>query len=145
MWEVSAETVTGADPGAIWALWEDPARWKDWNEQIASATLDGPFAEGSTARIRFKRSPVAFRFAITGLEDGRTFVDETRFPGARLGHEHAIQTDAERTTISHRLFIDGPLERVYVLLMGRQMRASVKAFGEREAALAQEFTEGRSS
>jgi hypothetical protein len=137
MWEVSAETVATVDPGSIWALWKDPARWKDWNEQIASAALDGPFAEGATARIRFKRSPVAFRFVITKLDEREVFIDETRFPGARMGHEHAIETAARQTKIVHRLFIDGPLERVYALLLGRQMKQAISTFGEREVELAQ--------
>ena len=140
MWEVSAETVAKVDSASIWALWKDPGRWKDWNEQIATASLMGPFAEGTTAKIRFKRSPVALRFVITKLDDGRVFVDETRFPGARMGHEHLIDPVAGQTRIVHRLFIDGPLERIYALMMGRQMKRAIRIFGEREVELAREHS-----
>jgi hypothetical protein len=140
MWDVTAETVSNVDPGSIWALWKDPSRWKEWNEQIASASLDGPFAPGTTARIRFKGSPVALRFSITQLDGGRIFVDETRLPGARLGHEHVLDTASGQTRIVHRLFIEGPLERVYALLMGRRMRRSIGTFGEREVELARRYS-----
>jgi hypothetical protein len=90
MWQAQSETETRAEPGAVWALWEHAEHWKDWNEQIAHAELLGPFAVGSQARIRFKRSPMRLRFRITALQAGRGFTDETRFPGARLGHEHLL-------------------------------------------------------
>lgn len=137
MWETAAETRTDAPPSAVWALWNDAARWRDWNEQIASAELEGPFEQGATARIRFKRNPRALRFTITRLEDGRAFTDETRLPGARLGHEHRLDRTDGQTCIAHRLYFDGPAERLWALLMGRQMRAAVRAFGEREREIAE--------
>jgi hypothetical protein len=135
MWEARAEVVVRVDPAAVWALWEDPKRWKDWNPQIAQAELSGPFAVGSSARIRFKRSPRPLTFEITALEPGRLFIDEARLPGTRLGHEHLLERDGETTRIAHRLYFDGPAERIYVLLMGRQMRAAVRQFVERERHL----------
>jgi hypothetical protein len=137
MWATSAETKTRADAKAVWALWRDPKRWKDWNEQIAEAELHGPFAVGTSARVRFRRSPWPLTFTITALEPGRLFTDETRLPGVRLGHEHAIEHGSAMTTIRHRLYFDGPAEKIYALLMGRQMRAAVRQFGERERNLAE--------
>lgn len=137
MWTASAEIETRAAPAAIWALWDDPARWPDWNEQIADAKLHGPFAVGTTARIRFRRAPRALTFTITALEVGRRFTDETRLPGVRLGHEHAVAKDGAATRISHRLYFDGPAQRIYALLMGRQMRAAVVRFCARERELAE--------
>jgi uncharacterized protein YndB with AHSA1/START domain len=137
MWAASAETTTRAAPEAVWALWQDPQRWKDWNEQIAEADLRGPFAVGTRARVRFRRRPWPITFTITSLEPGRRFTDEARLPGVRLGHEHAIEHDGPTTTIRHRLYFDGPAEKIYALLMGRQMRAAVRQFGERERDLAE--------
>jgi hypothetical protein len=138
MWATSAETKTGAGAEAVWALWQDPERWKDWNDQIAEAELHGAFAVGTRARIRFRRSPWRLTFRITAMEPGRLFTDEVRLPGVRLGHEHAIEHDGATTTIRHRLYFDGPAEKIYALLMGRQMREAVRRFGERERDLAEE-------
>jgi hypothetical protein len=136
MWSAQAEIVTRADPVAMWALWENAERWKEWNEQIASAELRGEFAVDSQARIRFKGRPMAMTFTITALEPERLFIDETRLPGAKLGHEHALRPRGNgATTIRHRLYFDGPLSKLYGLLMGRQMRAAVAAFVQRELAL----------
>jgi hypothetical protein len=136
VWEAVAESRTAVAPERIWALWEDASRWGEWNQQIAEASLEGRFAEGSTAKIRFKRSPMTMRFSITNVEAGRLFVDETRLPGARMGHEHRVERADNGSLIRHRLYIDGPLERLYVALLGRQMGASVETFGPREAEIA---------
>jgi hypothetical protein len=76
------------------------------------------------------------RFSITTLEPGTRFIDETSFPGARMGHEHRVEPLGDGAAIYHRLYIDGALERLYVALLGRQMRSSVKTFGPRAADLA---------
>lgn len=128
MWSAQAEIETPAQAAAVWALWENPVRWQDWNAQITSAELDGPFAVGTIARIRFKRRPRPLDFTITAVDPGRLFVDETRLPGARLGHEHRLHVDGQTTKISHRLYFDGPAEKIYALLMGRQLRAAVRGF-----------------
>jgi ligand-binding SRPBCC domain-containing protein len=137
MWQTSAETRTSAPPEAVWALWADAARWREWNDQIASAELDSPLEQGAVARIRFRRSPRALRFTVTSFEDRRSFTDETRFPGARLAHEHRVEPDGAGSRIVHRLSFTGRAERLWGLVMGRPMRAAVGTFGERERALAE--------
>jgi hypothetical protein len=136
VWEAKAESETAAGPEVVWRLWEDPARWSEWNEDIAWARLEGPFEAGAKARIKFKRG-LTLTFTVTELERGRLFTDEARMAGARLGHEHLVERSDERTRIQNRLYFEGPAERLYGLLMGRRMRRSVRCFVERERALAE--------
>ena len=137
MWSAQHEEETAADPAAVWALWEDPARWPQWNHEIPSARLDGPLAHGATARVRFRRGiPVKFR--IVEFEPGRSFTDEGRLPGARMGHEHVVSVGDDGTVrIRNRIYIDGPAARLYVLLMGRRVRRGLPRFVARERALAE--------
>ncbi len=137
VWEVAAESETTATAAAVWALWADPNRWKAWNERIAWAELLGPLAVGTRARIRFKRSPRALTFTVTALEHERAFTDEVRLPGVRMGHEHTLTPVGSMTRIRHRLYFEGPAEKVYALLMGRQMRTAVRRFGELERSIAE--------
>ena len=137
MWETTAETHVAAPPSAVWALWRDAARWPEWNDQIAGARLLGRFEQGTPALIRFRRAPRALRFTITELEDGRRFVDETRLPGARLGHDHRAEPAAGGTRVVHRLFLDGPAERLWAFVLGRTLRSTVRTFGEHERRLAE--------
>jgi hypothetical protein len=132
MWEAKAQCETEAGPEAVWALWENPQRWSEWNDEIASVRADGPLESGSRITIRFKRS-LPLRFTVIEWEPGRLFTDEARLPGARLGHEHLVERVGDRTRIQNRLYIDGPAERLYALLVPR----SVKRFVERERVLAE--------
>ena len=139
MWEVEDQVETAAAREAVWALWESPDRWSDWNDDIDWVRADGPLEVGAAVTIRFKRS-LPLRFKVIELEERRLLTDEARLPGARLGHEHRVESADGRTRIRNRLYIDGPAERLYVLLLGRRMRTSVKRFVERERALAEAVT-----
>ncbi|MGI8579940.1 MAG: hypothetical protein ACR2K9_05275 [Solirubrobacteraceae bacterium] len=74
---------------------------------------------------------------MTALEHERLFTDEVRLPGARMGHEHALDVVGSLTWIGHRLYFKGRAEKVYALLMRRQMRTAVRRFGELERSIAE--------
>src|SRR5687767_6088304 len=119
MWETSAVVEVRASATAIWELWGDATRWKDWNAQIASVDLREPLAVGSKVRIRFKRR-LPLTFTITALEHGRLLTDETRLPGARLGHEHRLDITSDGAAkVRNRLYLEGPAERLWALFLGR--------------------------
>ena len=141
MWEAKAQAEAVAPPEAVWRLWENPARWSEWNEDIAWAWLEDRLAIGVRARIKLKRR-LALTFTVTRLEHERLFTDEARLPGVRLGHEHLVERVAERSRIQNRLYLEGPAERLYVLMMGRRMRGSVRRFVERERELAEAMASG---
>jgi hypothetical protein len=137
VWEASASIETTAPAKAVWALWEDPSRWPDWNHDIASVSADEPLAAGVRVRVRLKRS-IPMRFTVTQLEPEHLFTDETRMPGARMGHEHRLEpVPAGGVRIHNRLYLDGPLERLYAAALGGRMRASVRQFVGSEKALAE--------
>lgn len=124
-----------AEAADVWALWADPGRWPDWNEQIESATLDGELAPGATASVKFRRGGTV-KFEIVTLEPERLFIDEARFPGARVGHEHRLKPGTSSVEITHRLYVSGPLAGFWALMLGRKrMRESVVRFVEREREL----------
>jgi uncharacterized protein YndB with AHSA1/START domain len=124
-----------AEPEAVWALWSDPRRWREWNEQIERAELDGELRVGAEARIKFRRGGTV-RFTVIELEPGRVLVDEARFPGARLGHEHRLEPQPGGVEITHRLYVIGPLAGFWALMLGRKrMRESVTRFIAREREL----------
>lgn len=136
MWEASHSLRSSAEPADVWALWADPARWPDWNEQIERAELDGPLEVGTAARIKLKRGGT-IRYEILALEPERLLLDETRLPGARMAHERRITPADGAIEISNRIYVRGPLAGLYRLLMGRRTRESVPRFVERERELAE--------
>ena len=135
MFEAAHSERVEAEPEAVWRLWSDPGRWREWNEQIQRAELDGELRVGAEARIKFRRGGTV-RFTVVELEPGRVLVDEARFPGARLGHEHRLAHQRGGVEVTHRLYVTGPLAGFWALMLGRKrMRESVVRFIAREREL----------
>ena len=136
VWETEARAETSVDPTRVWELWENPARWPDWNDEIESGSLEGPFEVGSVARIKPRFfPPLAFHFV--AIEPGRLLTSEARLPGVRLRHDHLVTRQGGVTTISNRLYLLGPVARVWAVLYGWRLRRSVRGFVTRERELAE--------
>ena len=113
-------------PADVWRrAYEDAAAWPRWNTELASAELEGPFDAGTTARVRF-RTGLRLRFTLVEVEEGRVFTDEARLPGARMGHRHVVEPlPGGGTRLTNRIYIRGPLARLWWLVMGRRARRAL--------------------
>ena len=70
------------------------------------------------------------------LEPERLLVTEWRFPGARILHEHRLESTDAGAEITHTITISGPLRMPWALMLGRgRLRKAVAAFIEREREL----------
>ena len=124
-----------ADADAIWELWADPQRWPDWNEQVEGVELEGELHVGAEVSVKFKRGGKV-KFEVTELEPLRLFVDEAKFPGARLGHEHRMKPGKSSVEVTHRLYVEGPMSGFWSLMLSRKrMRELVVSFIKREREL----------
>ena len=69
--------------------------------------------------MRF-RTGLRLRFTLTEVEPERVFTDESRLPGARMGHRHELQPlparDGEPAGVRlvNTIYIRGPLARLWV-------------------------------
>jgi hypothetical protein len=134
--EASASYRVAADPAVVWALWEDPARWPDWNADIAAARAAEPLALGVRAQIRFRRSPLWIAFTTTAWEPDRVFTDEARLGPLWLSHEHGMAPSGDgEVEVTHVLRLRGR----GAALMGRvalpRLRAAVDEMAVRERGL----------
>jgi hypothetical protein len=53
-----------ASAAAMWAHYEEPARWSAWSPQIRGATLEGPFAAGTRGVVH---APLGLKVPFTIL------------------------------------------------------------------------------
>jgi hypothetical protein len=135
VFEASHTDRCSAEAADVWALWADLDRWPDWNEQIERVEIDGELQAGAEARVKFRRGGTV-KFEVIELEPERVFLDEARFPGARLGHEHRLKAISSGCEITHRIYVEGALSGFWALMLGRKrMRESVARFVEREREL----------
>jgi uncharacterized protein YndB with AHSA1/START domain len=120
---VTARARSSAPPAAFFARWADLDTWPEWDTAVAWGRLDGPFAAGTTGELKPARGPKV-RFVIETLEPGREYTDVSAMPGARLWIRHLVRTDDGGTDVEVEVSLDGPLARVWKLLLGRGLARS---------------------
>jgi hypothetical protein len=139
MWSTSSTyDAPGVTASAIWSrAYADVVAWPAWNDALASASLDAPFVAGSRARVRF-RTGLRLRFTLVEVERERVFTDESRLPGARMGHRHELQPlpDGDGVRLINTIYIRGPLARLWAPILGPQAKKGLPGWQRRAAALA---------
>ncbi|HEU4702576.1 MAG TPA: SRPBCC family protein [Conexibacter sp.] len=137
MWSTSSTfDAPGLSASAVWsAAYADASAWPLWNDALASASLDEPFAAGSRARVRF-RTGLRLRFTLVEVEEGRMFTDESRLAGARMGHRHELEPLPDGVRLVNTIYIRGPLARLWAPILGPQAKKGLPGWQRRAAALA---------
>jgi hypothetical protein len=126
---VSARSFSGscacaASAQDAWAAWIDVGAWE--GDLITSARLDGPFAPGSTIRVKLKGYPPSTT-TITEVDAPARWVSTARAPGLTLTYEHVIEATAGGCTITERALMSGPLSAIAARLIGRRLPATFAA------------------
>jgi hypothetical protein len=124
---VSAQATSSAPPSAFFERWADIDTWPEWDEAVRWVRRDGPFAEGTTGTLKPRRGPTV-SFVIETVRPDREFTDRSSMPGASLTIRHLLSVgDSGRTGVEVEVSLDGPLARVWKLLVGRGIAASTPA------------------
>jgi hypothetical protein len=118
-WETTSTLEGDVSPTAIWEkAYADAGAWPIWNAEIKRASLDGPLALGAEAKVVFGTG-LRLRFRVVEFEHGRLFTDESRLPGARMGHRHLIEpTESGGSRLTNTIYIDGALAPLWRRIMG---------------------------
>ncbi len=118
-WETSSAIEADVAASAVWdRAYADAESWPDWNAELKRARLDGPLALGATACIVF-RTGLRLRFRVVEYEEGRLFTDESRLPGARMGHRHLVEPVADgKSSLVNTIYIEGPLAGLWRRILG---------------------------
>ncbi len=118
-WETTSTLDADVSPAAVWErAYVDAETWPRWNAEIKRARLDGPLALGAKARIVF-RTGLRLRFRVVEFEEGRLFTDESRMPGARMGHRHLIESpEGGGCRLTNTIYIEGALAPLWRRIMG---------------------------
>jgi Polyketide cyclase / dehydrase and lipid transport len=118
-WETSSELEADVAASAIWErAYADAGAWPEWNRELKRARLDGPLALGATARIVF-RTGLRLRFRVVEYQQGHLFTDESRLPGARMGHRHLVESLAGGgSRLVNEIYIEGPLAPLWRRILG---------------------------
>ena len=108
MWQTEHTHDTSASPEAIFALWADVEGWPAWDASLVATTLDGPFAAGTAGTLHPQGMPEPIAFAITEVEEGAGFADETTLGPLSLRFRHRVEARAGGSRIVVAVEAEGP-------------------------------------
>lgn len=133
---------TKASPQTIWKIWSDVSTWKDWNPNVRSMSLNGPFATGTTGTMVTGQG--SHPIQLEDVVPERSFrLETTVIPLTRFSFECQIaHGSGGTTTISQGIRVKGPLGAIVGPMMGKQVAASFPALLKGLATRA-EATEAR--
>jgi hypothetical protein len=107
MWthEVSADTEAAAE--AIWHLWTHVETWRDWNADLDSVSIDGPFAPGARISMRTLAGETVDLRVVEVVENEK-FVDQADFGEVLIRTTHCIEPGTETARrVVYRMEITG--------------------------------------
>lgn len=117
-WETTSTLEADVSPAAVWQrAYADAEAWPQWNAEIKRARLDKPLSLGAEAKIVFGTG-LRLRFRVVEYEEGRLFTDESRMPGARMGHRHLLEPTTAGSRLTNTIYIEGPLAFLWRRIMG---------------------------
>ena len=143
MAEQERSVETKASPQAVWKIWSDTSTWPEWNPDVQSITLDGPFAAGTSGTMKTKQG--TGQVQLTDVVPGGSFrLETTVIPLTRFAFVCRVAAGPSGgTTISQGIRVSGPLAGLVAGMMSRQIADTFPPLLQGLARKA-EASEGRS-
>ena len=125
MWTGSySQRVTGVPADKIWRVWTDVNRWTEWQDDIESAKLEGPFIKGAIIHLRPKGGPNV-KVELLGVEPLVNFTDLTRFPLAEMTVDHDLVRYGDELEIRTSIKVTGALAFLWSRIVAKDILASL--------------------
>jgi hypothetical protein len=133
MAEYGTSVTSTASPEQVWRVWSDTTTWGDWNPNVSTMELQGPFVSGSTAIMNTKAGQ-HHKMRIVDVQPGHSFALETNVvPGTMFRFNCRIERVGGESKISQTVEVKGPLGGILGGMLGPQVS---KEFGTLLANLA---------
>jgi uncharacterized protein YndB with AHSA1/START domain len=126
MAEYGESVETTATPEQVWKIWSDTSTWKDWNPNVTSMEMKGPFATDTEAVMN---TPAGqhHQMKLLDVKPGRGFTLQTKVvPGTVFFFHCRIEPHGQKTSVGQWVEVKGPLGPVLGPMMGPQVS---KEFG----------------
>ena len=111
---------TSASPEAVWRTWSDTSTWQQWNPDIKSVNLDGPFATGTTGTME-TGSGGKHNIRLDNVQANREFtlVSDIPMPATKAVFRCAIEPTPGGSRISQGVRITGLMSFMGGQITGR--------------------------
>ncbi|RYC68501.1 SRPBCC family protein [Spirosoma sordidisoli] len=113
---------TSASPQAVWHIWTDVPNWQSWDKGLKAATLNGPFAVGTTGVLTPDRGPRS-KFILTEVIEGKSYTFRTKLPLGALYVKRLLNVQNGQTAFTHEVWFTGVTKHLFGRVSGRAYRA----------------------
>jgi hypothetical protein len=117
----SEEITVNTTPERIFGLYEDVANWKQWDPDVASSSISGPFEVGTTGKLKPSKGPQT-KISIVSVLKNKSFTVQSRLPLCTVTFEHELIPVNSNTRVIHRVSFTGPLSFFFSRVVGSQIR-----------------------
>jgi len=116
----TTETIlTTAPPDRIWKIWTDVKNWKKWDRGFREALIKGPFQKNVEGVMIPDKGPRT-GFRITSCVPNFSYTATAKLPFAELHLHRFIGYHNSKTTVTHEVWLEGPLSGFWWGLIGRR-------------------------
>lgn len=131
----SHTVATTASPEAVWGVWTDVPNWKQWDDGLREASIEGAFRLGATGRLVPDKGPKA-KFKVTAFEAGKSYTFQTRIPFGWLVITRRLEVEAGKTLFTHEVQFTGLFGKAFGNSMGKRYRSMLPGVMEKINTLA---------
>ncbi|GAB2574890.1 SRPBCC family protein [Spirosoma areae] len=127
---------TSAAPEIIWRIWTDVPAWKDWDEGLKTAELNGSFTALTTGTLIPDRGPKS-KFVLVEVIPNQTYTFKTKLPLGALYVKRYLTTQSGETTFTHEVWFAGVTKGIFGRALGRNYRKILPGVMEKIKAIAE--------
>lgn len=121
---IKASVEINAEPERVFRLYQDAARWVDWDPEVAAVSLPDGLKLGAKGWLKPRSGPKA-SIQIVEVTQGMSFSVQTRLPLCRMWFGHSLSSSRGSTVATHWVEFKGPLSFLFRYLVGRSIQASL--------------------
>ncbi len=109
MAEYGESVESTASPDRVWKVWSDTSTWGEWNPNVTTMEMHGPFQSGTSA-VMNTPSNQHHKMRLLDVEPGKGFALETSvIPGTTFRFNCRIEPSGTGSRLGQWVEVKGPL------------------------------------
>src|SRR5579859_2764912 len=109
MAEYGASVESTASPDRVWKVWSDTSTWGEWNPNVTTMDMEGPFQSGTRA-VMNTPSNQHHKMTLLDVQPGKGFALETSvIPGTTFRFNCRIEPNGSGSRVGQWVEVKGPL------------------------------------
>jgi len=118
--------VVVAPADVVYSVYQNIAGWPDWDSDVLSSELNGPFETGSKGKLKPKQGPET-KFQLIEVTKNQSFTVECKLPLCKMHFVHELIPTDQNTEVTNKIIFSGLLSPLFSRLIGKEIKDTVPA------------------